>query len=145
MFTRAECLKHVGDVLGDLYCDIVCLRLMWALIAFGAVMQTFSVLKLSWMLLKGNKVGCLTILNGLGLWSLSLSRLYINMLKQNRIKGYLGFTVRHFKSLLLFRSLLQTFRFITKCNAARHSRWLGVGRKKETQNNWSKGVDLSIA
>lgn len=54
MFTRTECLKHVSDVLGGLYCDTVGPHLMWALVVFGAVMQIFSLLKLSRMLLKGN-------------------------------------------------------------------------------------------
>lgn len=41
MFTRTECLKHVSDVLGGLYCDTVGPHLMWALVVFGAVMQIF--------------------------------------------------------------------------------------------------------
>lgn len=54
MFTRAECLKHISDVLGGLYCDTVGPHLMWALVVIGAVVQAFSLLKLPRMLLKGN-------------------------------------------------------------------------------------------
>jgi len=55
------------DVLGGLYCDIVGPCLMWASVVFGAVTQTFSLLRLSRVPLKGSEVGCLTILSGLGL------------------------------------------------------------------------------
>lgn len=61
MFTRTECLKCVCDGLGGLCCSGACPHLVWALIVLGAVMVTFFfLLKLSRMLLKGNKIGCLT-------------------------------------------------------------------------------------
>lgn len=62
----------------------------------------FSLLKLCRMLLK------VSFWMAEELWSLSLSRWHIYILKQIPVKDYLGFTVKHFKSLLLFHSLVQT-------------------------------------
>lgn len=99
IFNRAECFTKPKWCLGRF--------LLWYCqssfdVGFGCVWllatQTFSLPKHSRMLLKGNKIGCLTVLGGLGLYSLSLSRLCIYILKQNPIEDYFSSLVKHFKS-----------------------------------------------
>lgn len=76
-------------------------------------------------------------LSGLELWSLSLSGWHIYIWKQIPIKG-LGFIVKHFKTWLLFHSLLQTLRFFTKNDAVWHLEMTEKRESSKKKNPWKQ-------
>lgn len=90
----------------------------WALAVFDAVTQAFSLRKLSRILLKGNKIGWLTIVSGLGTGACQNS---VFMFGNRTHKRLFGLEVKPVKRLSLFHSLLQTFRFLTARRAAQRS------------------------
>lgn len=98
----------------------------------------FSLLKLCRMLLK------VSFWMAEELWSLSLSRWHIYILKQIPVKDYLGFTVKHFKSLLLFHSLVQTQILHQKwCSLAPGDDSLWGKRENSNKKNSSKQAKTS--